>query len=652
MVGYSAGSSSSTKDSSGTIPKLAIATPESTGIPALPADFWRRCICLANIAGVVIAASSLYNPNTNKGQLVIRALGGLKKPRGSEFTEKKKLKLLKQQQKQRERMERERLELERLEKERLKREREQARQDQQLKTDAAPNTPSPIHNNLQSSPMAADTNALRDAVSAPTAVPVSALRVNKKPLDSQTENIHDSKENVAQSFASSSATLTRVSPNGTMETPRHQKNTPTEEDESPDSTQGLPKISKFLQPKRINLQAQQLQEKSKKRKTEHPSGIASGKSTASETPLMGKKTTENVVVAATKTSNSQNPTVQLNNIGSIPFKSPKPQAKKQRKVGAPSKPKKSTSVPSIPFASPEASRDVVERKRDREAAETVNQKVGSAKIARTSDDMSTALLLTALASPKPATIAKAKTADGIVVSTPKTIGLTAKSKSVAAVTPKVIAKKSSNSSSKSKGKPAALANAREEILHEKISEQYQQLRAFLKSITARSMALIHSRNKRGPVPSALASGAAQNDATHLSAYSKLLAEHKAAHDYLQRRLLRSAETTLRLLLESAITAEEARTQLKNSIKKFEEILYDTLHRQEMERLAVVSQHHGSPTNFARSRKSGNDESEKPSESKKENSNYPCKEAFDKIEDICAAITRPVGRPRSATAALR
>ena len=145
LIGYSAGSSSSSKDSSGSIPKLAIATPESTGIPALPADFWRRCICLANIAGVVIAASSLYNPNTNKGQLVIRALGGLKKPRGSEITEKKK-KL---------RKERERLELERKMAKKARRE------------------------PTVSSPMAADTKALRDAVSgSPSAEAMNALFSN------------------------------------------------------------------------------------------------------------------------------------------------------------------------------------------------------------------------------------------------------------------------------------------------------------------------------------------------------------------------------------------------------------------------------------------------------------------------------------------
>jgi len=648
LVGFSAGSSSSTKDSSGSIPKLAIATPESTGIPALPADFWRRCICLANIAGVVIAGSSLYNPNTNKGQLVIRALGGLKKPRGSEIAEKKKLKKQK-------RMERERLELERLEKERLKQEREQVRQARLPKTDEAPKTPSPIHTNPQSSPIAADTNALRDAVSAPAAIPVSVLRSNKKKsLNSQAEDNDGSNKNSTQPLTSSSATLTRVSPNGTMETPRRQKSMQSEEDDSPESTQGLPKISKFLQPKRINLPAKRKAEETVKNETQTSSEF--------ETPT-----------TTGKTSNSQNSMFQLNSIGSIPFKSPKPHAKKQRKVGAPSKPKKVSSVPPIPFSTPEVSRDIPERKRDRDITENGNPIGTSQKVARTSEDVSTALLLTELASPKSTVIAKGKTVDGS--STPKTIGLIEKAKAVAKGTSKTKAqgdsnrmklissagavKKPSSSTAKSKGKETSLSNAsigpqqptREEILHEKISEQYQQLRAFLKTISARSMELIHSRNMRGPAPSALASEPAQSDATHLSAYSKLLAEHKAAHNYLQRRLLRSAETTLSLLLESRITAEEARTELKHSIKKFEEILYDTLRRQEMERLALVAQHHGNPKYFARSRKSGND-SEKSSESKKENAYYPCKEAFDKVEDICAAITRPVGRPRSAIAALR
>ena len=625
MVGYSAGSSSS-KDSSGSIPKLAIATPESTGIPALPADFWRRSICLANIAGVVIAASSLYNPNTSKGQLVIRALGGLRKPRGSEFTEKKKLK------KQRQRMERERLELE---------QREREKHDQQLQTESAPKTPSPIHTNLQSSPVAADTKALRDAVSAPTAVPLSALRTNKKQSDSQLGKINESNTAATKSLpsSSSSGTLTRISPNGTMETPMHQKNTPNEEDDSPDSAHGLPKISQFLQPKRINMQTQQLQEKSKKRKVEQSKGNESAKSApiSAETTSLGMPNEEEVTTA-------QAPTFQLNNIGSIPFKSPKPQAKKQRKMGAPSKPKKNANLPSMPFSTPKAGEKPIaknasiagERKRDLAAA--------SMTISRTSDDMSTALLLTAMASPKPAVNGKA--ADGTVA--------TGKSKAAHTITPRTVAQSASRTKAQGDSNRSKSTNSasREDILNEKISEQYHQLRSFLKSITARSMALIHSRNMRGPVPSALASRTAKKDEAHLSAYSKLLAEHRAAHDYLQTRLLRSAETTLRLLLESRITADEARTELKRSIKKFEEILYDTLHRQEMERVAVVAQHHGNSSNKTKRKKSSNDSTGRPSEATEEQVNYPCKEAFDRVEDICVAIGRPVGRPRSALAALR
>ena len=621
-MGYSAGSSSS-KDSNSSIPKLAIATPESTGIPALPADFWRRSICLANVAGVVIAASSLYNPNTNKGQLVIRALGGLKKPRGSEVEKKKKR--LKQQQKLRER---------------------EALMLQQRKQAAGgiPETPSPIQAKLQSSPVAADSKALRDAVSAPTAVPVSVQRSNINTNMKEPSSAFN-----ATTVQDPSVSLTRVSPNAVMETPRHSIGARTELDDSPDATP-LPKISKFLQPKHIDMQAQNNAENTKKRK-------------ASET-------------------------LQVKSIGSIPFKSPKPISRKSKKVSAPSKPKKSNnskSLSSTSFSTPNASLEnsskeksessaVVpvklgetqdaktskaeegNRKRDRNDVEKDIPKQTSRKTPRMSEEMSTAMLLTSLASPKPASKTKLQTDDA----TPKIAATASKQKSVASQTK---AKSTTKSNSKPRGKstPNNSAKAssqisfREEVLHEKILEQYKQLRSFLKGITDRSMALIHSRNLRGPIPSALAGSAkAKSDDVHVSVYAKLLAEHRAAHDYLQRRLLQSAETTLRLLLESRITPEEARTELKQSIKKFEEILYDTLHRQESERLAVVAQHHWTPAKFCRGRGLGvpNDRGSQRLGSIKEDSSYPCKEAFDKIEDICTAITRPVGRPRSALAALR
>mmetsp|Transcript_26848 Transcript_26848/g.62767 ORF Transcript_26848/g.62767 Transcript_26848/m.62767 type:complete len:158 (+) Transcript_26848:154-627(+) len=156
------------------------------------------------------------------------------------------------------------------------------------------------------------------------------------------------------------------------------------------------------------------------------------------------------------------------------------------------------------------------------------------------------------------------------------------------------------------------------------------------------MKLIHSRNLRGPVPSAL------DNRNHLDAYSKLLEEHRAAHNHLQRGLLKSAETTLWLLKESRISSDEARIELKQSIKKFGKFLYDTLHRQEMERLALVSKHPNTANKFKKNRK----QTPSPSCTTAKQSNYPCKAAFEKVEDICAAITRPVGRPRSGVAPLR
>jgi hypothetical protein len=63
-------------------PNLAVVTAAATGIPSLPGDFWRRTLCMGNPSGVVIAAVSMYNPNTQKGQLVVRSLSEL--PRSPE----------------------------------------------------------------------------------------------------------------------------------------------------------------------------------------------------------------------------------------------------------------------------------------------------------------------------------------------------------------------------------------------------------------------------------------------------------------------------------------------------------------------------------------------------------------------------------------
>ena len=91
----------------------------------------------------------------------------------------------------------------------------------------------------------------------------------------------------------------------------------------------------------------------------------------------------------------------------------------------------------------------------------------------------------------------------------------------------------------------------------------------------------------------------EEDQDHLRTYSNLLVDHCCAHDYLERVLLDMAETTQRLLLESSISTDKARTELKQTLKKYKAILYNTIHLQELERLALVAQHPNATSNLIR-----------------------------------------------------
>ena len=61
-------------DKSGRFPRLE-RVPKSAGIPEQPAEFYSRTMSLANLHGeVVVAAVSLYNPNTGSGSIAVRAI--------------------------------------------------------------------------------------------------------------------------------------------------------------------------------------------------------------------------------------------------------------------------------------------------------------------------------------------------------------------------------------------------------------------------------------------------------------------------------------------------------------------------------------------------------------------------------------------------
>jgi hypothetical protein len=72
-----------------------------------------------------------------------------------------------------------------------------------------------------------------------------------------------------------------------------------------------------------------------------------------------------------------------------------------------------------------------------------------------------------------------------------------------------------------------------------------------------------------------------------SLLEKILIEHRAAQVRIQKRLLQASESTLRLLVIKRLTPEVAKSELKGIIRSFEEVLHDTLTRQELELEALV-----------------------------------------------------------------
>jgi hypothetical protein len=535
---------------------VKFATPESTGIPALPAEFWSRSLCLENIAGVVITASSVYNPNTNKGKIAIRAIDGLDKlklkPRGNKESQK-------------------------------------VAATASLK--ASP-----------SSPIAADSQALQRAMQAP---PASLPRKkNKKRKERAAKGDAVSSVSLSESVPTKSQRKTlevsavHVSPDKEMVTPIRP---PAATETTPDSLGGPKGIAELLQSnkhKSVPTHAQ-------------PDNVAHSTENA------GKKRTKEVMNDMCTDEDQRAPKmsrVEKSHLERLKQLKKEYQAKKSKtKSCGQLKPDQETAfyvstTATIPIGRPQPP----------------NEKFS---------DLDTAMVLAALKSPPKVQVSivlsKASAQDpSSVLSRPDNAITFVNQKTEPKW--KVQRERAAKANSKlTSPKPSSQSQAvREAFMREKVVEQYKQLRSYLINLTRKSTLILHTRNMRGPTLSSTET----STSTPQQKYSKLLEEHQAAHDSLQKRLLRSAETTLRLLLDDEIAADEARADLKASIKRFEEILYDTLHRQQMERDSLLAQHHGLQKTAGLNSTSGDP--------------YPCQAAFSKLEEICAAITRPVGRPKT------
>jgi hypothetical protein len=101
----------------------------------------------------------------------------------------------------------------------------------------------------------------------------------------------------------------------------------------------------------------------------------------------------------------------------------------------------------------------------------------------------------------------------------------------------------------------------EAIFEETVARQYRRLRMLLKGLPKSNVA---SRVKL-PTGDSL-------DTLQEAERGRMAAEHRAAHEMIRKRLLQSAETTLRYLVESSITVDEAKSDLKGAIQSYQEIV--------------------------------------------------------------------------------
>lgn len=109
------------------------------------------------------------------------------------------------------------------------------------------------------------------------------------------------------------------------------------------------------------------------------------------------------------------------------------------------------------------------------------------------------------------------------------------------------------------------SRTKEDFMAEKVVAQYNQLHAYLDSLPKSSPRFLNRDLQKPSCSSNL-------DSRQENARATLSAQHLSAHQMIQKRLLRAAESTLCMLVESYISAEAARSDLKATIRSYEEVL--------------------------------------------------------------------------------
>ncbi|CAJ1949085.1 unnamed protein product [Cylindrotheca closterium] len=117
--------------------------------------------------------------------------------------------------------------------------------------------------------------------------------------------------------------------------------------------------------------------------------------------------------------------------------------------------------------------------------------------------------------------------------------------------------------------------------------------------------------------------------------SKLESKHRAAHEMIQRRMLRAAESIIRNAVDFHLTVEQARNELKGTVQSYQEVVHETLQRHKLESQTLVAQ-----------QKRARGGLDVPCVQV----HFPFQSTFSDLEDARRAIEAPrrlPGRPRTA-----
>eukprot|EP00980_Cylindrotheca_fusiformis_P012907 scaffold3214_cov113-Cylindrotheca_fusiformis.AAC.4 len=574
-------------------------------IPALPDDYWKRTICLASskTPTSVVVAMSLYNPNTQKGQLVLRTLDGVElAPPSPMQTDKSALQSLCMEAPPSSA-------LKKSKKAKKKKKREEAKE--QLKS-----------MDVSSSESCASTNSKKKSTSISNSKqpPCTSLlpQPKKKKRKEKPEAVTIPQESpvfIQKPKTCSSLSLTGEQTRNFKETPLHIQKQKT----------SLSFAGEHIRVKKMKVIPMNT-----------PANRPMKKLSYSDTPNAGTKKAiqyshgNKLQVIPISANKNDNETRELPG-----FETPTPALKKSTSYSIATTVSNTKYAMSAQQVSPESamsrqSSQSIPQVEVKQTPQPNREQLKSPPVPRKprQDDPITPGPI--LPEPEINVESKAASSDKVLAgkkrprTPPPTILETAKRESRQDAANTLIDMRIPAAQEQAPVTPEN-GQSRQEVIAMKLRNQFGRIQGLIKELPPFQPAFLR---KASPKPKSL-------EEAQVMARSKLGADHRASHERIRKCMLRSAESTIRNAMDSYLSIEDARNELKETIKSYHEVVYDTLQRQKLEASTLAAEQ-------ARSRGGLDVPTTEVS--------FPFHSTFTALEEIRIGIEaprRPPGRPRSS-----